>query len=332
MAEAVLKAGLAEAARCLRGATRIWIGTHSEPDGDAIGSLLGLRWLLAGIGKSVTVACQDPAPDDVLFLPGVAALTKLDPAGHDLAVAVDAGDLDRLGDLVDEADWRARPTLVLDHHISNQGFGTINVVDPDSASTAEIILRLADAMGITPDARAATCLLTGIVTDTIGFRTSSTTPATLASAQRLMASGADLERITQAVFYQRPLAALRLTGRALDRLEVRGRLAVTALASEDFRQLGATLAEARGISSFLAGARELDAVVVLHERDNGSIDVSMRSRPGFDLVPIAALLGGGGHPQASGARLNLPLSEAVTAVWTALAALSAVDNDGDTTP
>jgi phosphoesterase RecJ-like protein len=296
----------------------VWLGTHREPDGDAIGSLLGLRWLLEGCGKAVTVSCVDPAPPELDFLPGVGDIGRRPPAGQDLVVALDAGDLGRLGDVVTEEGWRSLDTLVVDHHASNPGFGDLNVVDPSASSTAELVLRLADAMGLAVDPTAALCLLTGLVTDTIGFRTPSTRPATLAAAQRLMAAGADLARINQAVFYRRPLAALRLIGRALANLEVRQGLGLTWLARSDFEALGAPAAEARGISSFLAGAAELRAVAVLHERADGTIDVSMRSKPGVDLVAAASALGGGGHPQASGASLPAGLEAAVAAVWAAL--------------
>jgi phosphoesterase RecJ-like protein len=152
----------------------------------------------------------------------------------------------------------------------------------------------------------------------MGFRTPNTTPGTLAVAQRLMASGAGLAEINQQVFYRRPLAALRLIGLAVTQLEVRGRSGLTWLARADFARLGVPLAEARGISSFLASARELDVVAVLTERGDGTVDVSMRSRPGVDLIPVALALGGGGHPQAAGTRLALGLAEARRATWAEL--------------
>jgi bifunctional oligoribonuclease and PAP phosphatase NrnA len=312
-------AELAGAVRQLANARRLWLATHREPDGDAIGSLLGLGWLLRAQGKHVTLACQDPAPADVTFLPGVEDITTHGPdPADDLLVALDAGDLGRLGDLVTPAAWAAVPSLVVDHHASNTGFGTVNVIDASAASTAELVVRLADALGAPLDDRVATCLLAGIVTDTIGFRTPNTTGATLAVAQRLMAAGAPLAEITQQVFYRRPLPALRLAGRAVEHLELRGRCGVTGLSQGDLAELHAPVAEARGIASFLAGARELDVVAVLTERDDGTVDVSLRSRPGVNLVPVAMALGGGGHPQAAGARLALSLADAQRATWLAL--------------
>jgi phosphoesterase RecJ-like protein len=309
---------LADAARLLSGARRVWLGTHREPDGDAIGSLLGLGWLLEERGLAVTLACQDPVPADVAFLPGSERVSHIGPAGHDLAVALDAGDLGRLGSLVDAASWRGQTTLVLDHHISNPGYGDVNVVDAGLASTAELVVALAGTLRLPLSARAATCLLTGIVTDTIGFRTSNTTADTLATAQTLMAAGANLAEITAEVFAQRPLAALRLTGRALERLEVRGSVGLVALTADDFAAVGADRSEARGLSSFLVTARELAAVAVLHEASaDGSVDLSMRSKRDVSLLPVAQALGGGGHPQAAGARLGPGLGAAAAQVWAA---------------
>jgi phosphoesterase RecJ-like protein len=314
-------AALALAADRLHAAGRIWLGTHREPDGDAIGSLLGLGWLLEGAGKAVTLACQDPAPAELRDLPGADRIRARGPAGHDLAVALDAGDLGRLGRLTDPAGWAALPSVVLDHHASNTGFGTVNVIDPAAASTAELVLALADALGLAPDATAATCLLSGVVSDTIGFRTPNTGAATLEAASRLVASGADLAAINQALFFRRPLAALRLAARALERLEVRGRIGLAALAQADYLALGATPGDGRGISSYLATAAELDAVAVLAEQPDGAVDVSLRSRPGVDVGRVAAALGGGGHAAAAGARLAPGLEGAVAAAWAALEGL-----------
>lgn len=310
---------LAGAAQLLSGARRVWLGTHRDPDGDAIGSLLGLGWLLREQGQSVTLACQDPVPADLAFLPGVDQVGAVGPAGHDLAVALDAGDLGRLGSLADAANWRAQPTLVLDHHASNPGFGDVNVVDAGLASTSELVVALAATLGWPLSLPAAECLLTGIVTDTIGFRTTNTTADTLATAQRLMAAGADLAHITAQVFGHRPLAALRLTGRAMERLERRGSIGLVALTAEDFAAVGADRSEARGLSSFLVTAHELAAVAVLHEVTGAeaAVDLSMRAKPGVSLVPVALALGGGGHPQAAGARLGPGLSAGVAQVWSA---------------
>ncbi len=309
-----LSEALGRAAALLASARSVWLGTHIDPDGDAIGSVLGLAHLLRRDGRRVTVACRDPAPHEVDFLPGARELAAVGPADHDVAVALDAADEGRLDPLLDDGAWSSMATIVLDHHQSNSGFGQVDVVDARSASTAEIVLALADKMGIEPNAIEATCLLTGIVTDTLGFRTSNTRPETLQRACRLMECGASLSEITQAVFYRRRLATLRATALAITRLQVIGRFGVAAISAEDMGELGLVSEDVSGLSSFLISAEELEGVAVLRERDDGSIDVSMRSKPSIDLVPAARALGGGGHPQAAGASLSPPLDAAVDRV------------------
>ena len=313
-----LRHDVAAAARALAGARRIWVGTHIDPDGDAIGSMLGLAAVLEDAGHQVTMACQEEPPPEVAFLPGLERIGRQAPGGHDLAVAIDCGALGRLGDLVDPATWQRMATIVIDHHLSNTRFGAINVVDPTVASASEIVLTLADEMVAPISPAAAMSLLTGIVTDTIGFRTSNTRPETLDRARRLMAQGGSLATITQGVFYTRPVAVLQLLSRAIARLVVDGPFAVTTLRLADLEELGLTSAAMRGVTEQLSTAREPLVIGLLREREDGSVDLSLRSKPGIDVIPAARALGGGGHPQAAGARWDSELGDATRAVWAAL--------------
>jgi phosphoesterase RecJ-like protein len=313
-----VSAALRAAAGLLAGVDRVWIGTHVDPDGDAIGSALGLAHVLSGLGTSAVVACADPVPFEAATLPGAETVGTDGPSGEDVLIAVDTADAGRLGALVDSGAWASRPSLVVDHHASNGGFGTVDVIDPRRASTAEIVLQLADSLGAFPTPEAATCLLMGVVTDTLGFRTPNTTADTLAAAQRLIGLGASLPLTTQQAFYTKPLAALRLYGLALQRLTSHGPWAYTWVARADLAATGAPAEAVRGLTSLVATASEPQAVAVLRERDDGAIDVSLRSRPGVDVLPAAAALGGGGHPQASGARVDGPMEDATRVVLAAL--------------
>lgn len=327
-------AAVAAAAAALSGAQRIWLGTHLDPDGDAIGSVLGLAHVLRALGKTVTAACQDPPPRDGAWLPGADAIVASGPDGHtagrgsqpgraagpfDLAVALDAGDTGRLGTLHTAASWAAQPTLVIDHHVSNTGFGDVDCILPRASSTCEILLAVVDALGATLTPAAATCLLCGIVTDTIGFRTPATTAATLAAASQLMADGADLAEVSRHVFLSRPLASLRLEGLALERLAMDGVFAVSWLSLADFEALGAAPEDGRGIVQTLATAVEPLAVALVRERHDGTFDVSLRAKGAVNLVPAAQALGGGGHALAAGGRTPGPLPAALEAVRRALA-------------
>ncbi len=311
-------ADLARAAAVIQQAERVWVGTHLDPDGDAIGSLLGMGILLRHAGKAVVIACQDEPPPEVIFLPGLAEISAQPPAADQLIIAVDVADAKRLGTLIDLQTWPGRQTIVIDHHVTNRRFGTVNLVDPEAASTAELVLQLADELGVVIDEQAATCLLTGIVTDTIGFRTANTRPETLDRARRLMARGASLPHITQAIFCTKPVSALRLLARAVDRLVVDGRFAVTTLRLSDFAEFGMPPTAVRGITEQLATAGEPLVVALVREREDGTVEVSLRSKPGVNVVPVAKALHGGGHAQAAGARWPADLESGTQAVWRAL--------------
>ncbi|MEO8084369.1 MAG: DHHA1 domain-containing protein, partial [Ardenticatenales bacterium] len=210
--------------------------------------------------------------------------------------------------------WSAQPTLVVDHHISNTGFGDIDCIVPTASSTCELLVSVIDALGADISADAATCLLCGILTDTIGLRTPSTSAATLDVAARLVRAGADIGAIARRVFQSRPLASLRLEGRVLDRLTLHGPFVISYLTLSDLAELGAVAEDGRGIVQTLGTAAEPLAVALLRERDDGWFDVSLRAKAGTDLVPAAAALGGGGHALAAGARTPGPLDAALGAV------------------
>lgn len=304
----------------LHAARRIWIGTHEDPDGDAFGALLGLGRLLTARGKQVTMACQDPWPREAEHLPGLAAVTREGPRPGevDLAIAVDAGDAGRLGRLYDRTTWDGLATVVIDHHRSNPGFGRWNWVDPDAAATCQMLTDLALAEAWAIDLATADCLLTGILTDTIGFRTTNTRPATLAAAGRLVELGADLPGLSHQVFGRLPLPGLRLIGRAIDRLSLQGGIAMTWLNEADLSDLDAKPGDGKEVTRILSQLEDAKVLAILRDKGKGIIDLSLRAKPGIDLLPAAAALGGGGHPQAAGARLNGSLEEAKARVLAAL--------------
>jgi phosphoesterase RecJ-like protein len=320
-------AAFAAAAEVLSAGRNVWICTHTDPDGDAVGSLLGLADLLESAGARVTRACRDPVPEDFRYLTGADKVGAHALRDADVAVAVDCGDFARLGDLATPVAWETRPTVVLDHHRSNPGFGTVNVIAPEVSSTSEIVLELGSHLGVPTSTAAAEALLVGVITDTLGFRTSSTTIDTLANCAHLMALDASLPATLTRIYGSRPLSAIKLTARAVESLEVRGRQGLAVLTAGDLATLQERPEDTRGISSYLLQARELDVVAVVRVREPGACDVSMRSRRPIDLVPAALALGGGGHPQASGATVHADLDRAKSIVWDALAAIKVGQSD-----
>ncbi len=305
-----------EFARRVEAAEHIYLGTHIDPDGDAIGSLLGMAWVLREMGKEVTAACADPVPEIYTFLPGSGEVTHDPPTDEDLIISLDAGALDRLGRLYAADRFAITSIINIDHHVTNTRFGDVVLVDPEAAATAEILYLLFDRLGMPLTLRAVTCLLTGIITDTRSFRTSNTTPRVLQVAAMLMQSGAPLTDIVQQVYESMPLASLCLLGQVLCAMRRVDRIIWSQVTQEMIRQCNARAEDASNIINLMNSTREADMAILFREDADGSIDVGFRSKPGVDVSEIAVALGGGGHPQASGCRLSGPLAEARQRVLT----------------
>ena len=306
----------AEIRTLLERARRVLIVAHVEPDGDAIGATLGLAWALRRRGVSCTLACAHPVPDSLRFLPGSEAFAPRWRTDEDAIVVLDTSDTQRIGEIYRD-ERGGVPLVVIDHHVTNLRFGDVNWVEA-RASTCELVLDLVGDLGVPLDVEIAACLLTGVVTDTRGFRTRNTHAATLAAAMTLMDAGASLGDIMDAVFRSRSITTLRLWGVALERLQHEDGIAWLEVSQDDLRRAGAPPSAADGLSNLLSEVREVDVAVVLREVRANVVDVSMRSTPRVDVAAVALSLGGGGHRQASGCLLKLPLPEARERVLDAL--------------
>jgi bifunctional oligoribonuclease and PAP phosphatase NrnA len=306
---------LAAIAITLSRARRILVICHIAPDGDAIGSLLGLGWLFETLPpqheRTTTLACADGVPAQFAFLPGAGEILTDPPSQTwDAIVTVDASDERRLGACYRPDEYAGAPVIVLDHHVTNLNFGTLNYVDATAAATTQIVLELADALRVAIRPEAATCLLTGLVTDTLSFRTSNVTPKVLRVAARLMEAGAALPEITERALNQKPLSVMRLWGLALASLQ-HERQVVWALISREMRaRAGAPDTGDGGLASFLISAPEAKVAAVLSEKPDGQVEVGLRARNGLDVSELALALGGGGHPQAAGCTIPGPLVNA----------------------
>jgi phosphoesterase RecJ-like protein len=310
---------LTEITDLLRRGGRVLAISHVAPDGDAIGSLLGFGWVLRsanpnGFAKSarkLTLACADPVPAQFQWLPGASEIISAPPAGPwDVVVGLDASDGARLGTPFRPADFGAAPIVIIDHHITNLRFGTLNYVNPSAVATSQIVVDLADALGAPIGREAATCLLTGLVTDTLGFRTSNVTPQVMAVAMRLMEAGANLAETTERTLNHKPLNTLRLWGQALANVQINGRVVWATITRQMRDQVDAPLNGDGGLVSQLIKAPEAVIAAVFSETAEGKIEISFRAKSGYDVSQIALSLGGGGHPQASGCTVAGPLTDA----------------------
>jgi phosphoesterase RecJ-like protein len=304
-----------EAEGYLRRAQRILAITHVQPDGDAIGSLMGFTHAMRGLGKHVTPACQDEPNQRFDYLNGVRDVSRSGEGDFDLIVALDASDLARLGNVFMPVQHANIPMVVFDHHITNTQFGAVNVVEPGLSSTAEVVLLLTRRMNIPLTADIAVALLTGVITDSLAFRTSNTTPDTLAAAMELMQAGAPLVEITRKALTLRSFDSLKMLGMGLNAAQLDGRVAYALLTRKLRKEMG--IREDRGdagLVGMLITAQEADVAAVFVELPDGNIEIGFRSQPGFDVSQVALELGGGGHPAAAGCTLPGPMRDAVSRV------------------
>jgi phosphoesterase RecJ-like protein len=293
---------LQQIAEALCSAQRVLLVSHVSPDGDTIGSTLGIWWALHALGIEARLACQDAVPQEAAFLPGAEEYSSEPYRDEDMVLAVDASDLRRTGAVLAEADLARATFAEIDHHSTNQGFAALNYVR-HASSTAELALDLVRALAVPLDARIATCLLVGLVSDTRGFRTSSTTVESLATAHALVDAGGDLQQVTDALFNHVSPAARKLWSAALANQYLEDGILWVNLTRELLDSLGDGEPDTRGLIGLLSSFDEARIAAMFRELPEGGIDVSLRSRPGINVAEVAHVLGGGGHPQAAGCQL-----------------------------
>ena len=315
----------ADAASTLQQAQRVAIGCHVNPDGDTMGSALALSFALESAGKTTLLLCQDAVPDNLRFLPASDRF-RSDPEGFqaDLGLLVDLEGLGRLGRLADY--FRSLPRLVtVDHHEPQDELGDVRVIDTSAASTAELAYRVIVELGVPFSLDMATALLTGLVTDTGGFRFPNTRPEDLELAARWARSGANLTSIFEHAYERRSFSAQRLMGRALAGLQrsADGQTVWAALALNDFIETGCTDADTDGIVNHLRAIQDAEVAVLFRESRPGMIRISLRSKGRMDVAAIAHKLGGGGHRNAAGCSLGGSLHDAVNATLAEVAKCTA---------
>jgi len=295
-----------------RSTANIVLTTHINPDGDALGSLIGLADILAAMGKQVFRYLEEPVSHLYAFLPDTDLLrTDMDDlrkfvrrAGDDvLCVSLDCGDRQRLGRHGDEF-LRIRPFIVIDHHKGNDGFGDLTWVDPYRSSTGEMIFDLAMALGQNLSVKAATALYAAMVTDTGSFRYESTNAHTFDVARQLVNFGARPHEVAQNLFDNYTVNRLRLLQKVLASLEVhcRGRVAIIRVTGDMLAATGCTLGDTENFINLPRSVMTVEVAVFLKEIGEGRVSVSLRAKDTCDMAEVAARFGGGGHRNAAGFR------------------------------
>lgn len=308
----------------LHAAERILVQGHVRPDGDAVAGTLGLALTLERLGKTVHACLVDGVPPRFAFLPEVERISRDPEAGgpYDLVILCDTASYNRAGFPLRERGLA--PTLVnIDHHVTNEDYADLNWVDAESSSTAEMVVRLAEALGVPPDATTGTVLMNGIATDTGFLKYASATPRTVRVMAALMEAGVDHAALYRKLFEDVPLGVQRLVGRALHRLieELDGRLLWTWLDRTDGAEVGIEGALASIGVGPLCPIQGAELVACFEEVGDGTTVVEFRSRDAIPVDGLARELGGGGHAKASGATLPGTRAEAQERVLPRLRAL-----------
>lgn len=310
-----IRESIHRAAEAVAAAREVALACHVSPDGDALGSMLGLAHAAVGAGRRAVASFGSPfavsAQYEFLDLGPLVAPAGF-PAAPEVMVALDVASPDRLGELAGPAS-RAGTLIVLDHHPTNPGFGDIAVVDPGAAATAELAYHLIRRLAWPIDRRVATALLTGMVSDTGRFQYASTGASVLRIAARLVEAGARPEEIGQRLYEWLPFGYLRVSGAVLARARLEDGLVWSVLYIADRTGAGVGPEDLDLLIDGLRTAREAEVAVLVKEVEGGW-KVSLRSRGAVDVGAIAAASGGGGHHNAAGFNAGGDLEAVMAAI------------------
>jgi len=290
----------------LHRAKRILIASHIRPDGDAVGSLLGLGLALQEAGKTVQMVLADGVPASFRHLKGSEQVVKRPSGEFDLIVVVDCSDSQRTGEVVSALGV---PDINIDHHITNLNFARLNLVMPNTVATCAILAKYMPLWNLPITPPIASALLTGLISDTLGFRTSNMTPEALRLAAGLMDLGTDLPELYNRALVRRSFEAARYWGAGLSRLTRQGRLVWTSLTLADRSPAGYPGNDDADLINILSTIEEADIAMIFVEQHGGKVKVSWRAVPGVDVSAVALRFGGGGHAAASGAVIPGSLDE-----------------------
>jgi len=295
-------AGLIEA---LKDCKTVLISVHKNPDGDALGSQLGLMMALKQIGKEVFAHNLDPVPEIYRFLPGTDRITT-GPSikgTYDAFLVLDA-DPHRTG--LFNGSWPARTLINIDHHVTNPREWPLTWLDPDATATGEMIYRLLTGLKITIDKDIAICLYTAIFTDTGSFRYSNTTPESMRIAATLIEAGADPWTVTENVYESYAFKRINLLGKVLSGIERSkdGRIAWVLVTDDLYRQTGTSAEDTDNFVNFVRSVKGVEVAVLFRQIGAEQYKISLRAKGRVDLSGLATSLGGGGHKNAAGGVLE----------------------------
>lgn len=291
----------------IKEARKIVILPHINADGDATGSSMALALALKKLDKQVTVILEEEAAKVYSFLPDIvkAKVYKGELQNFDVAIALDTGDLERLGERV-EVFNSAPVTINIDHHHTNSEFAFYNYINRGSSATGEIIYQLIKMLGLNLDNDIATCLYVAISTDTGGFRYSNTTSLTHQITADLINNGVNVAELSQRLFDNTSIQKVKLIGIAIKNLELfeNNKVSFITITDEDIKNAGAKDEDCDGIVNLGRNIDSVEVAAMIRQKTNGEIKVNLRSKALVDVASIADMYGGGGHKKAAGCTIE----------------------------
>ena len=302
---------LEEASEKIKQSERIAVISHIRPDGDAIGSLLAVGLSLKEQGKLVQMVLADRIPENFTFLKGFEQVKTFIQYPVDMVIVVDCSEKSRIGQVLSP---ELTPDLNIDHHITNQEFAIVNLIDTEAAATAEILFNIFPKLNLQLTPEVIDALLTGILTDTIGFRTSNVSPTTLRIAATLMEEGANLPNLYKQTLASRSFPALKYWGFGLNKLTFDNKMVWATLTLEDREKSGYSGRDDADLINLISAIEDVNIAVLFIEQHGGSVKISWRAQNGYDVSELAEQFGGGGHRAASGAELMGTLLDVQEAV------------------
>ena len=297
--------------------------SHVRPDGDAIGSQLALGYALIAAGKSVRLINEDGLPENLAFMAGSERIETppAEPLDVEVAIALDTATKPRLGERALHAASQAKIWLNIDHHVSNPGYGDLNLIDSTSPATGQILYQLIVALDLPMPAESRDAIYVAVSTDTGSFQYPSTTANTYDLAADLIRRGLDVGKINSDTYDNHPYRRVELMRALLNTLELSadGRVAHWEMRDQTRIDLALTPDDSEGLIDIIRAIRGVQVAVFFEELPDGKIRVSMRSKDRrFNVCEIAMAFGGGGHALAAGIRMKGPLGEAKPLVLEAI--------------
>ena len=285
----------------------VLIASHVRPDGDAIGSLLGLGLALLDAGKSVQMVLADGLPSSFKNLEGSERIVKEPTGEYDTFVTVDSADFKRVGKAFENL---GQPDINIDHHKTNEKFGKLNLIEPEEVATAAILARHLPEWGYNITKPISAALLTGIITDTLGFRTANTNPSALRLCAMLMETGVDMTDLYMNALVKKSLPAARYWGAGLSRLEQQNGIVWATLTLNDRKLAGYGGNDDADLINMISAIEGNKVGMIFVEQSDNHVKISWRAlEPGIDVSQVAKHFKGGGHAAAAGADIPGGLTE-----------------------